>query len=281
MAGASRVFRPFVMVLGGCCCCSAEGTAAAALVQGPRSRWSARHRGAGRSGLGVRGACVDMIKVYCEHYRELCDEDINMDGSGPRIDCPESKSVVMLCRCDLDSSFPVLLQRSPAEPRWIPRAGGVCKLQSCSGVRHNSPISPRKENKRATGCMFGNGPFRCDQRRSWDRMDGEGDIRWTLERRTGRGRLKTTLFRGRALQLQTTDLECHGVYRHVPSTTYRARRCHVVPLATAAYEINWTVPQISGMWLEIHLAATLRQTLFSIFSWRTKKGVLAPIFSMA
>lgn len=196
MAGASRVFRPFVMVLGGCCCCSAEGTAAAALVQGPRSRWSARHRGAGRSGLGVRGACVDMIKVYCEHYRELCDEDINMDGSGPGIDCPESKSVVMLCRCDLDSSFPVLLQRSPAEPRWIPRAGGVCKLQSCSGVRHNSPISPRKENKRATGCMFGNGPFRCDQRRSWDRMDGEGDIRWTLERRTGRGRLKTTTLSG-------------------------------------------------------------------------------------
>lgn len=123
MAGASQVFRPFVMVLGRCCC-SAEGTAAAALVQGPRSRWSARHRGAGRGGLGVRGACVDMIKVYCEHYRELCDEDINMDGSGPGIDCPESKSVVMLCRCDLDSSFPVLLQRSPAEPRWIPRARG-------------------------------------------------------------------------------------------------------------------------------------------------------------
>lgn len=91
---ASRVFRPSVMVLGGGCCCSAEGTvaAAAALVQGPRSRWSARHRGAGWGGLGVRGACVDMIKVDCKHYQELCDEDINMDGSGPGIDCPESRA---------------------------------------------------------------------------------------------------------------------------------------------------------------------------------------------
>lgn len=133
----------------------------------------------------------------------------------------------------------------------------LCKLPSCSGVRHNSPTSPRKENKRATAM----GRFVA--------IRGVRGTRW-MERDAGTANgsraFKDDTLQGRALQLQTTDLECHGVYRHVPSTTYHARRCHVVPLATAAYEINWTVPQISGMWLEIHLAATLRQTLFSIFS---------------
>lgn len=147
-----------------------------------------------------------------------------------------------------------------------PKGQGVfvlCKLPSCSGVRHNSPTSPRKENKRATAM----GRFAA--------IRGVRGTRW-MERDAGTANgsraFKDDTLQGRALQLQTTDLECHGVYRHVPSTTYHARRCHVVPLATAAYEINWTVPQISGMWLEIHLAATLRQTLFSIFSGRLKKG---------
>jgi hypothetical protein len=65
-----------------------------------------------------------MTSVDYKHYQELCDEDINMDGSGPGIDCPESKA----WWCCADATW-ILVSCSPA--KIARRASMAPKGQGC------------------------------------------------------------------------------------------------------------------------------------------------------
>ena len=114
-----------------------------------------------------------MTLVDCKHYQELCDEDINMDGSGPGIDCPESKA----WWCCVDATW-ILVSCSSAKiaRRASPDPKGqgvyVSQLQWCT-----SQFANVTKSKRATAVDAG-------------RPRAEG------------------VYEGRALQ--TTDLECQS-----------------------------------------------------------------------